>query len=352
MLPSRLIVDRLVSRVGRIHRVRAHPTRSHNLGHPRSTSRPRTDTTTASAQPPPLHPHPRPLRQHRPCSTHPCFKILLTRLRRRRSGSVLLTADPVDVQLSRHHGHPPSRPRPHGSHHIRQTRCPSHRVDRRAVPMVTSQGCRLSRWTPRVLLRTLSCKASSTAVVSTTVNQEAALSAPCPLLRYPPRPILPESTARTTISSPSYGLGESQSTSLPVVQSSNVLIFFVVSFGPDNWPPYLPPPARLEHLVNSFFACSPLANQLFNKSRFLSRLSLQPNNPGFPHPVRTSRTRHAQLGLVLTVVRSVSSVGPPARHLCCLRPLCGRHRPHPTRSRMSLPAPTNFHPFEERASSP
>ncbi|KAL7416360.1 hypothetical protein BDY24DRAFT_412551 [Mrakia frigida] len=51
-----------------------------------------------------------------------------------------------------------------------------------------------------------------------------------------------------------------------------------------GWPSHLPPPGKLEHIVNTFFKVSPYATQLFNKARLLARLNLPPSHHDFPHP--------------------------------------------------------------------
>ncbi|KAF5377608.1 hypothetical protein D9615_005317 [Tricholomella constricta] len=60
------------------------------------------------------------------------------------------------------------------------------------------------------------------------------------------------------------------------------------SFGLDvmwpNWPPNLPEPELLRHLVEVFFVFHPHANRLFHGASFMSTLSLPPNHPKFPSP--------------------------------------------------------------------
>ena len=51
-----------------------------------------------------------------------------------------------------------------------------------------------------------------------------------------------------------------------------------------NWPPHLPVPGQLQHIVEAFFTHVPFATDLLNKPRFLSRLGLPPSHRDFPHP--------------------------------------------------------------------
>lgn len=58
------------------------------------------------------------------------------------------------------------------------------------------------------------------------------------------------------------------------------------SFGLDviwpNWPPNLPGPELLRHLVEVFFVFHPHANRLFHAQSFMSTLALPPSHPKFP----------------------------------------------------------------------
>ncbi|EGO03916.1 hypothetical protein SERLA73DRAFT_84116 [Serpula lacrymans var. lacrymans S7.3] len=49
-----------------------------------------------------------------------------------------------------------------------------------------------------------------------------------------------------------------------------------------HWPPHLPRPDLLRHLVETFFACHPLASRLFHVPTFMTALSLPPDHPKFP----------------------------------------------------------------------
>ncbi|KIM77869.1 hypothetical protein PILCRDRAFT_611893 [Piloderma croceum F 1598] len=49
-----------------------------------------------------------------------------------------------------------------------------------------------------------------------------------------------------------------------------------------NWPPNLPPPDLLRHLVEVFFAFQHHARRLFHAPSFMASLSLPPSDPGFP----------------------------------------------------------------------
>ncbi|KAL7416304.1 hypothetical protein BDY24DRAFT_379179, partial [Mrakia frigida] len=51
-----------------------------------------------------------------------------------------------------------------------------------------------------------------------------------------------------------------------------------------GWPPHLPSPGKLEHIVQVFFNKVPFATELLNRPRFLSRLALPPVHKDFPHP--------------------------------------------------------------------
>ncbi|KAF9460797.1 hypothetical protein BDZ94DRAFT_1265146 [Collybia nuda] len=49
-----------------------------------------------------------------------------------------------------------------------------------------------------------------------------------------------------------------------------------------NWPPNLPGPELLRHLVEVFFVFHPHANRLFHSTNFMSTLALPPGHPKFP----------------------------------------------------------------------
>jgi hypothetical protein len=49
-----------------------------------------------------------------------------------------------------------------------------------------------------------------------------------------------------------------------------------------NWPPGLPEPDLLRHLVDVFFVFHPHANRLFHSATFMTALSLPPTHPKFP----------------------------------------------------------------------
>ena len=51
-----------------------------------------------------------------------------------------------------------------------------------------------------------------------------------------------------------------------------------------SWPPHLPSPGKLEHIIQVFFNKVPFSTELLNKPRFLSRLALPPTHKDFPHP--------------------------------------------------------------------
>ncbi|WVQ95303.1 hypothetical protein IAU59_002398 [Kwoniella sp. CBS 9459] len=50
-----------------------------------------------------------------------------------------------------------------------------------------------------------------------------------------------------------------------------------------GWPPKLPTPAMLDHLVETFFASVPSVPRSIHRQTFLTRLALPPTNPDFPH---------------------------------------------------------------------
>lgn len=51
---------------------------------------------------------------------------------------------------------------------------------------------------------------------------------------------------------------------------------------PSAWPPNLPPPVVLFHLVDTFFASVPLASRLIHKPTFMVALRQLPTSPDFP----------------------------------------------------------------------
>ncbi|KAG8963831.1 hypothetical protein FRC03_002515 [Tulasnella sp. 419] len=50
------------------------------------------------------------------------------------------------------------------------------------------------------------------------------------------------------------------------------------------WPPLLPPPALLHHLVDTFFACCPFANRILHRGRTIASMMYPPDSPEFPLP--------------------------------------------------------------------
>ncbi|KIO22770.1 hypothetical protein M407DRAFT_9773 [Tulasnella calospora MUT 4182] len=52
---------------------------------------------------------------------------------------------------------------------------------------------------------------------------------------------------------------------------------------PSAWPPALPPPVVLYHLVETFFSSVPLASRLIHKPTFMVNLQQLPTSPDFPH---------------------------------------------------------------------
>ncbi|ORY31272.1 hypothetical protein BCR39DRAFT_558301 [Naematelia encephala] len=51
-----------------------------------------------------------------------------------------------------------------------------------------------------------------------------------------------------------------------------------------GWPPRLPTPALLDHLVYTFFSMVPSVPRLLHQTSFKARLALPPTHPDFPHP--------------------------------------------------------------------
>lgn len=75
------------------------------------------------------------------------------------------------------------------------------------------------------------------------------------------------------------------------------------------WPPNLPSPDLVRHLVEAFFAFHPHATRLFHAPTFLTSLSLPPNQPGFPN----AAVLHAICALGSLYTAAVSS--PPRPNL-------------------------------------
>jgi hypothetical protein len=50
-----------------------------------------------------------------------------------------------------------------------------------------------------------------------------------------------------------------------------------------SWPPRLPPPPLLHHLVEVFFANFPHSGRIIHKATFLTKLTFPPTSPHFPH---------------------------------------------------------------------
>ncbi|RXK41931.1 hypothetical protein M231_00652 [Tremella mesenterica] len=51
-----------------------------------------------------------------------------------------------------------------------------------------------------------------------------------------------------------------------------------------GWPPQLPTPTMVDHMVNTFFSVVPSTPRLLHRQRFQARLTLPPTHPDFPHP--------------------------------------------------------------------
>lgn len=65
-------------------------------------------------------------------------------------------------------------------------------------------------------------------------------------------------------------------------EAANLGLPFLQMIWP-GWPPHLPTPAIVDHMVNTFFNVVPSVPRLLHKQRFLARLSLPPTHPDFPH---------------------------------------------------------------------
>ncbi|KAL7410373.1 hypothetical protein BDY24DRAFT_400317 [Mrakia frigida] len=93
-----------------------------------------------------------------------------------------------------------------------------------------------------------------------------------------------------------------------------------------GWPPHLPPPGKLEHIVNNFFKFSPFANQIFNKARFLSRLNLPPTHHNFPHPCLLHAICAATARFVggLVLVPPSATLFPPSQEATSKNDLLGQ----------------------------
>lgn len=84
-----------------------------------------------------------------------------------------------------------------------------------------------------------------------------------------------------------------------------------------SWPPHLPSPGKLEHIVQVFFNKVPFSTELLNKARFLSRLALPPTHVNFPHP--------GELSFDSSFLKSYLSLTPslhPILHLALLHAIC------------------------------
>lgn len=86
--------------------------------------------------------------------------------------------------------------------------------------------------------------------------------------------LLPNSLTNTDILS----ISTFHSTSF-VASGMDSVTFDVV---PSAWPPNLPPPVVLYHLVDTFFASVPLASRLLHKPTFMVALRQLPTSPDFP----------------------------------------------------------------------
>ncbi|CED85511.1 Zn(2)-C6 fungal-type DNA-binding domain [Phaffia rhodozyma] len=74
-----------------------------------------------------------------------------------------------------------------------------------------------------------------------------------------------------------------------------------------GWPPHLPNPMMLEHIVESFFRYLASVAGIFNNGRFMARLTLAPSHHDFPHPA----VLHAICAVTSRFLGIVSST-PPA----------------------------------------
>ena len=79
---------------------------------------------------------------------------------------------------------------------------------------------------------------------------------------------------------PSAGLDSSATEQIPNLDF-DLGGFFMV---PANWPPGLPAPFLLEHLVETFFTHAPQLPRMIHRASLLTRLRLPPKHDDFPHP--------------------------------------------------------------------
>ncbi|KIO22768.1 hypothetical protein M407DRAFT_27721 [Tulasnella calospora MUT 4182] len=110
--------------------------------------------------------------------------------------------------------------------------------------------------------------------------------------------IVPEAPfPNPAFSSPSFGafllsntLGNPGTLPIPMISTFGSSSFSTGGTGsatsdvlPSAWPPGLPPPAVLYHLVETFFASVPLASRLIHKPTFMVALRQLPTSLDFPH---------------------------------------------------------------------
>lgn len=84
-------------------------------------------------------------------------------------------------------------------------------------------------------------------------------------------------------------LGDTSSLPTPVISTFDSTSYVADGIGsvtfdvlPSAWPPNLPPPAVLYHLVETFFASVPLASRLIHKPSFMIALRQLPTSLDFP----------------------------------------------------------------------
>jgi hypothetical protein len=88
-------------------------------------------------------------------------------------------------------------------------------------------------------------------------------------------PTISESLLNSQMQPPSHALISTQSLPLPN-QHLQQLVWA-------DWPPRLPPPDLMHHLVEMFFGCYAHAHYLLHRPSFMASLALSPKSPKFPH---------------------------------------------------------------------
>lgn len=85
-----------------------------------------------------------------------------------------------------------------------------------------------------------------------------------------------------------------------------------------GWPPTLPSPSMLEHLVETFFTMTPSVPRVLHRQSFLARLALPPSHPEFPqrallHAICAAASRYSAAVSVRSVADGMIKVNDDAR---------------------------------------